>query len=71
MKAEDTELLQEVVRIAFGQRRKTLRNNLKPLISGEQLEAIGIDPGLRPEKLELADFVKIADTVYHQRQPKS
>jgi 16S rRNA (adenine1518-N6/adenine1519-N6)-dimethyltransferase len=71
LKAEDTELLQEVVRIAFGQRRKTLRNNLKPLISGEQLEAIGIDPGLRPEKLELADFVKIADTVYHQRQPKS
>lgn len=71
LKAQDTELLQEVVRIAFGQRRKTLRNNLKPLIGGEQLQEIGIDPGLRPEKLELADFVKIADTVYHKRQPTS
>jgi len=68
LQALDIELLQDVVRIAFGQRRKTLRNNLKPLISGEQLADIGIDPGLRPEKLELADFVKIADTVYQQRK---
>lgn len=66
--AQDVTLLQDVVRMAFGQRRKTLRNNLKPLLSAEQLSDIGIDPSLRPERLELADFVKIADTVYQHRQ---
>lgn len=67
VQAQDVGLLQDVVRTAFGQRRKTLRNNLKPLISGDRLEAIGIDPSQRPERLGLADFVKIADTVYSDR----
>ncbi|MBD2858619.1 16S rRNA (adenine(1518)-N(6)/adenine(1519)-N(6))-dimethyltransferase RsmA [Spongiibacter sp. KMU-158] len=60
---DDVELLQRVLREAFNQRRKTLRNNLKPLISAEQLEAIGINPGERPEKLSLADFVAITQVV--------
>lgn len=50
-----------LVRTAFGQRRKTLRNNLKKLLPGEQIEAAGIDPGLRPENLSLIDFVLLAN----------
>jgi 16S rRNA (adenine1518-N6/adenine1519-N6)-dimethyltransferase len=61
--AKDVKQLQNVVRTAFGQRRKTLRNNLKQLISAEQLEALGIDPGLRPERLTLAQFVAISDAL--------
>ena len=56
-------LFQDVVRTAFNQRRKTLRNNLKPLINVEQLTAIDIDPSERPERLSLAEFVRIADTI--------
>ena len=52
-------LFQDVVRTAFNQRRKTLRNNLKPLINVEQLTAIDIDPSERPERLSLAEFVRI------------
>lgn len=59
----DLEMLQQVVRTAFSQRRKTLRNNLKPLMPSEQLEELGIDPGLRPERLELSDFARIADAL--------
>jgi 16S rRNA (adenine1518-N6/adenine1519-N6)-dimethyltransferase len=55
--------LQTVVRTAFGQRRKTLRNNLKTLIDADQLEQLGIDPGLRPERLTLAQFVSISDAL--------
>ncbi|MBV0933041.1 16S rRNA (adenine(1518)-N(6)/adenine(1519)-N(6))-dimethyltransferase RsmA [Marinobacterium weihaiense] len=61
--AKDVKQLQNVVRTAFGQRRKTLRNNLKPLISADRLEALGIDPGLRPERLTLAQFVAISDAL--------
>ncbi|MEH6650015.1 MAG: 16S rRNA (adenine(1518)-N(6)/adenine(1519)-N(6))-dimethyltransferase RsmA [Motiliproteus sp.] len=50
-----------VVRVAFGQRRKTLRNNLKKVLPVESIEALGIDPGLRPEKLSLLEFVQMAN----------
>lgn len=56
--------LQGVVRTSFGMRRKTLRNNLKSLISAERLETLGINPALRPEVLSLADFICIADDVF-------
>ncbi len=46
-RARDEVLLFEVVREAFAQRRKTLRNNLKRRLSGEALSALDIDPGRR------------------------
>ncbi len=52
--------LERVVRAAFAQRRKTLRNNLKGLIDVSRLEALGIDPGARAETLELSQFIEIA-----------
>ncbi|MGE0787094.1 MAG: 16S rRNA (adenine(1518)-N(6)/adenine(1519)-N(6))-dimethyltransferase RsmA [Sandaracinaceae bacterium] len=52
-----------VVRAAFGQRRKTLRNALRTL--GEPGEAAllesGIDPGLRAEVLSIEELDRIAD----------
>ncbi len=51
-----------LVRTAFGQRRKTLRNNLKTVLPVELIEAEGIDPGLRPEKLSLPEFVRLANS---------
>ena len=52
----------QVVNQAFSQRRKTLRNALKGVVSGEQLAALGIDPGLRPEVLSLEEFARISNT---------
>lgn len=57
----DVKQFEDLVRTAFGQRRKTLRNNFKGLISAEALEAQGIDPGLRPEKLSVADYVGLSN----------
>lgn len=61
--AKDPAVLERVVREAFHMRRKTLRNNLKKLIDPGILEEIGIDTSLRPERLTLADYVRIADTL--------
>lgn len=57
----DVALLGKVVKAAFAQRRKTLRNNLKGLVSSEAIEALGIDPGCRAETLELAQFVALTE----------
>jgi 16S rRNA (adenine1518-N6/adenine1519-N6)-dimethyltransferase len=53
--------LAQVVRRAFGQRRKTLRNALGGLLEVEDYAALGIAPGVRAENLALADFVAISN----------
>ena len=59
--ARDVALLAAIVKEAFGQRRKTLRNNLKGRITAAELEALDIDPGRRPQTLSVEEFVRIAD----------
>ena len=59
----DPDALARTVQAAFGQRRKTLRNNLKGLISADRLEAAGVDPGARAETLDLATFVRLAEMI--------
>ena len=56
-------MLENVVRTAFTMRRKTLRNALSSMIDSEKLEALGINSGLRPENLSLAEYVKISDAL--------
>ncbi len=41
----------EVVAAAFAHRRKTLRNALQGVVTAEDIEACGLDPGARPETL--------------------
>lgn len=55
--------LEKVVRQAFGQRRKTLRNALGGLLVAEAIEAAGVDPGARAETLSLDAFVSLARQV--------
>jgi len=50
-----------VVRAAFGQRRKTLRNALGGVCETETIVAAGIDPQDRAERLAVADFVRLAN----------
>jgi 16S rRNA (adenine1518-N6/adenine1519-N6)-dimethyltransferase len=58
---KDLNMLSEVVRIAFQQRRKTLRNVLKTLISDSALVSLGINTQERPEQLDIDAYVKIAN----------
>jgi 16S rRNA (adenine1518-N6/adenine1519-N6)-dimethyltransferase len=59
--------LRRVVRAAFGQRRKTLRNALQAAASREAvaaaLGAAGIDGRRRGETLSLAEFARLADAL--------
>ena len=56
----DERLFAEVVRRAFAQRRKTLRNALRGWLDIAQIEAAGVNPGARPETLDLAAFAALS-----------
>lgn len=56
-------VLERLVRMAFAQRRKTLRNNLKDLPPEIQLEAFDIDPSARPETLSVETYVTLANAL--------
>jgi len=49
-----------VVAAAFSHRRKTLRNALKGHVTGEQIEACHLDPGIRPEEVSPEQFNTLA-----------
>jgi 16S rRNA (adenine1518-N6/adenine1519-N6)-dimethyltransferase len=58
---DDWRVFGELVNQAFSQRRKTLRNCLKSLLSSEQIAEVGVDPATRPEQLGLGDFARLAN----------
>ena len=52
-----------VVRAAFGQRRKTLRNALSGVADAGMIEAAALSPGDRAEQVPVAGFVRLANIV--------
>lgn len=67
---EQREQVFPLIDAAFAQRRKTLRSTLagaygSPAAAEEALRAAGIDPGLRGEKLSVADFARLGAARAH------
>lgn len=60
---KDINALNTICLAAFNQRRKTIRNGFKNLISVAQLEALNIDANLRPENLTLDDYIMLANFI--------
>jgi 16S rRNA (adenine1518-N6/adenine1519-N6)-dimethyltransferase len=50
-----------IVKQAFSQRRKTLRNTLKMSLNSEQIESVEVQPGARAETLTVKQFVNLAN----------
>ena len=57
----DERALSTLVATAFNQRRKTLRNALKKLVTDADIVAAGIDPGLRPEQIGIEAYIRLAN----------
>lgn len=64
---QSKETLRTVVRQAFSQRRKTLRNNLKELISTEEFAHLEINPQDRPERISVEAFVNLANYISQRK----
>jgi len=63
VQTKDPELFARVVRAAFSQRRKMLRNTLREFISEADLAALGITPTARAEDIAVADYVRLANSL--------
>lgn len=64
----DIEVLNRIVTQAFSQRRKTIANTLKKLVTLDAFEQAGIDPSQRPETVSVEQFVQLANSDL-QKQP--
>ena len=58
----DEKLYFRLVKTAFGQRRKTIRNSLKPFNLSEELRETDVF-SLRPEQLSVEDFIELCTQV--------
>jgi 16S rRNA (adenine1518-N6/adenine1519-N6)-dimethyltransferase len=68
IEVQDPELFSAVVRDAFGQRRKTLRNALSNQCDATTIEAAGVRPDARAEQIEVADFIRLANSLRRPRE---
>ena len=69
IQAQSDAVMRRVVKAAFSQRRKTLRNSLSSLgcdkaLIKQALEAASIEDSRRAETLSVAEFVALADAFY-------
>mgnify|MGYP001813862756 FL=1 len=55
---------EKLVRQAFSQRRKTLKNTLKNICSADRIEQAGLKKSQRAEELSIADFVSLYRSIY-------
>lgn len=49
-----------IVRQAFSQRRKTLRNALRPMLDEAAIADAGVDPSVRAERVSVAEFARLS-----------
>ncbi len=61
LQARDEAVFARVVQAAFSQRRKMLRNTLRPYFDEERLAGLGVPPTARAEELPVAAYVALAN----------
>jgi 16S rRNA (adenine1518-N6/adenine1519-N6)-dimethyltransferase len=61
------QLFSEIVKTAFGQRRKTIANSLKSIVTVETFDNCRIDSRLRAENLSLQDYASLTRTTLKLR----
>jgi len=62
----DHKLFQQITSQAFSQRRKTITNSLKGLITAAELQSLNIDPKLRAENLILKHYVQLTNYIQNK-----
>lgn len=68
---DDERRFGQFLKTCFAQKRKTLRNNLRPLMNGENAEQVfreaGIAPNTRAEQLTLTQFARLFESTTERR----
>ena len=57
----DEDIFSKIIAEAFMKRRKTIQNSLKKLINISDLDAVNLDPKLRPEQISIKKYVELSN----------
>ncbi len=68
IKVDDPATFSSIVAQSFSQRRKTLRNNLKTILSDEEISQLDINPSARSETLTIGEFANLANFVFQNKR---
>jgi len=58
---------EKIIKTAFSQKRKTIKNNLKNIINDDDFYSLKINPQDRAEMLTLDDFIRIENYITHKK----
>lgn len=64
---KDSTLFANIVREAFGQRRKTIRNSMGNYLVSDDFEKLSLDSKARAENLSVSDFIKASNFVLQKQ----
>jgi 16S rRNA (adenine1518-N6/adenine1519-N6)-dimethyltransferase len=68
VQVSDEDAFETLVRQAFSQRRKTLRNTLRGLLDVDDISRLDVDPSARAESLGIEEFAALASRLQEIRQ---
>ena len=65
--AKNIDTLEKVIKTAFQQKRKTLKNNFKGILDEKDFLNLSISSNLRAESISVGDFIKIENYFYKEK----
>lgn len=68
VEVQQFKVFSQIVNQAFSMRRKTLRNALKNWLDAEEISACDIDPGQRPETLDMEAYARLSNYYSNKHQ---
>lgn len=66
--AKSIKVLNQVCSMAFNQRRKTIRNGWRDILTVDEIENLGIDSGKRAENISVKEYVTVANYLFDRDQ---
>jgi len=69
--AKSLKVLNQVCSMAFNQRRKTVRNGWRELLTAEELTSLDINIGNRAENISVEEYVRVANYVFDRQQKEA
>ena len=61
---ENFKNFEKLIATAFAMRRKTIANNLKTLLSADDIMSLGVDPKQRPEQISIKKYTQIEKFIF-------
>ena len=58
--------LNQILILAFNQRRKKISNSLKEAFTSDEIKTLGIDPKSRPENLTVDEYLRLSQEGINQ-----